>query len=127
MTQEQKQSIGDKFALTVLFLQLAKVYFEAYKGEYPHPTINYILGKGINGLNGTINELKRVGINPDRIEEHFDIYRLLAFASIIQFLTNCSTEQLELIESQFESAKNPILSEMEQNIQNALINGEGEE
>ena len=93
MTQEQKQSIGDKFALTVLFLQLAKVYFEAYKGEYPHPTINYILGKGINGLNGTINE----------------------------FLTNCSTDQLELIESQFESAKNPILSEMEQNIIDAKI------
>lgn len=105
MTQEQKQSIGDKFALTVLFLQLAKVYFEAYKGEYPHPTINYILGKGINGLNGTINELKRVGINPERIEEHFDENRLMAMSSIIQFLTNCSTEQLETIEAEFEQSK----------------------
>ena len=105
MTQEQKQSISNSFARCVLFLQCANIEFKAYKGQYPIPTLNNILGKGINGLNGTLNELKRIGISHERIDEHFDENRLMAMSSIIQFLTNCSTEQLELIESQFENTK----------------------
>jgi hypothetical protein len=128
MTPDQQQAISNSFTRCVLFMQLSKIEFEAYKGQYPLPSLNNVLGKGINGLNGTLNDLKRVaGIQEDRIAEHYEQERLMAMSSIIQFLTNCSTEQLETIEAEFERAKNPILSEMEQNIQNALINGEGEE
>lgn len=51
------------------------------------------------------NELKRIGISPERIDEHFDENRLMAMSSIIQFLTNCTTEQLEKIEAEFERSK----------------------
>lgn len=37
MTQEQKQSISNSFARSVLFLQLANIEFKAYKGQYPIP------------------------------------------------------------------------------------------
>ena len=100
-----KQSISNSFARSVLFLQLANIEFKAYKGQYPIPQLNNILGKGINGLNGTLNDLKRIGINAERIDEHFDENRLMAMSSIIQFLTNCTTEQLETIESEFEQSK----------------------
>ena len=105
MTIEQKQAISNSFARSVLFLQLANVEFKAYKGQYPIPQLNNVLGKGINGLNGTLNELKRIGINPERIDEHFDENRLMAMSSIIQFLTNCTTEQLETIETEFLATK----------------------
>lgn len=105
MTQEQKQAISNSFARCVLFLQCANIEFKAYKGQYHIPTLNNILGKGINGLNGTLNELKRIGISPERIDEHFDENRLMAMSSIIQFLTNCTTEQLETIEAEFERSK----------------------
>ena len=105
MTPEQKQSISNSFARSVLFLQLANIEFKSYKGQYPIPQLNNILGKGINGLNGTLNDLKRIGINAERIDEHFDENRLMAMSSIIQFLTNCTTEQLETIEVEFEQSK----------------------
>ena len=105
MTQEQKQAISNSFARCVLFLQCASIEFKAYKGQYPIPTLNHILFKGISGLNGTLNELKRIGISPERIDEHFDENRLMAMSSIIQFLTNCTTEQLETIEAEFERSK----------------------
>ena len=108
MKPEQKQAISNSFARCVLFLQCANIEFKAYKGQYPIPTLNNVLGKGINGLNGTLNELKRIGISPERIDEHFDENRLMAMSSIIQFLTNCTTEQLETIEAEFEKSKQQL-------------------
>jgi len=106
MTKEQQQAISNSFARSVLFLQLSKIEFNAYKGQYPIPSLNHILGKGINGLNGTLNDLKRIaGIQEERLSDHFNEDRLMAMSSIVQYLTNCSTEQLELIESQFENTK----------------------
>lgn len=93
MTKEQQQAISNSFARSVLFLQLSKIEFNAYKGQYPIPSLNHILGKGI------------AGIQEERLSEHFNEDRLMAMSSIVQYLTNCSTEQLELIESQFENTK----------------------
>ena len=54
----------------------------------------------------TLPELKRIaGIQEERLSDHFNEDRLMAMSSIVQYLTNCSTEQLELIESQFENTK----------------------
>ena len=106
MTKDQQQAISNSFARSVLFLQLSKIEFNAYKGQYPIPSLNHILGKGINGLNGTLNDLKRIaGIQEERLSEHFNEDRLMAMSSIVQYLTNCSTEQLETIEAEFERSK----------------------
>ena len=92
----------------------------AYQAEPREVKLRKIIsGESSNmedGVFPTIYTEKKDGVQPEfdirtdrfevAIDEHFDENRLMAMSSIIQFLTNCTTEQLETIEAEFERSKN---------------------